>query len=150
MTYRDKRLGFEITFPSGWRCPAFLHKLFRLPLRLMFASPALAGGPEFYGPSGDSIKLAVGPISPVPSVSQHQRNVQAMAVRHGHRVLKVATIAVAGKSHATMAVDIPSPTGSMRLKNYFLIFGRTEYVVTASLEAGEEEYDAIVKTFRPL
>lgn len=150
MNYRDKQLGFQITFPSGWRCPGFLRKLFRFPLRLMFASPALAGGPEFYGPSGDSIKLAVGPISPVPNLSQHQQNVQAMAVRHGHRVLDVATINVAGKSHATMTVDIPCPTGSMRLKNYFLIFGGTEYVVTASLEADEEKYDAIVKTFRPL
>jgi hypothetical protein len=114
----------------------------------MFASPYLAGGPEFYGPINDSIKFAVGPISPEPTVSQHQKNVAAMATRHGHRVVEVATIEVARKTHATMVVDVPCPSGSMRLKNYFLIFRSTEYVVTASLEAREDEYDQIVRTFR--
>lgn len=127
-----------------------LHRLFRLPLRLIFASSALAGGPEFYGPANDSIKFAVGPISPEPNVNQHQRNIAAMAIRHGHQVVEVSTIDVAGKTHATMVVEVPTPSGSMRLKNYFLIFRGTEYVVTASLEQSEQEYDEIVKEFRPI
>lgn len=150
MTYRDRRLGFEITFPQGWKSPGLLHRLRRLPLRLMFASPHLAGGPEFYGPRGDSIKFAVGPIYPVPSVSQHQRDVQTMATRHGHKVVEVGTIDLGGRSHATMTVHVPHDSKCMRLKNYFLIFGGTEYVVTASLRADEEQYDSIVKTFRLL
>lgn len=116
----------------------------------MFASPTLAGGPEFYGSANDSVKFAVGPISPEPSVTQHQRNVAAMAARHGHRVVEISTIDVAGKTHATMVVDVPSPSGGMRLKNYFLIFQGTEYVITVSLKQSEQEYDEIVRTFRPI
>jgi len=49
-----------------------------------------------------------------------------------------------------MVVDVPTPVGSTRLKNYFLIFKGTEYVVTASLIVREDEYDAIVRSFRPI
>lgn len=123
----------------------------RIPHLLRFASPYLVGYPEFYGPAHDSIKFAIGPIFPEPSISQHQTNVAAIAMRHGHRVVEVSTIDAAGKLHATMVVDVPPFSfWSRRLKNYFLIFGGTEYVVTASLEASEEEYDRIVKTFRPI
>lgn len=154
MIYRDRKIGFEITFPEGWKRPGILHRLLLLPLRLllrlMFASPALTWTTEFYGPAGEAMKFAVGPISPELSVSEHQRNVQIIAMRRGHRVVEVSTIEVAGKMHATMVVDIPSPSGWMRLKNYFLIFRGTEYVVTVPLIAVEEEYDQIVETFRPI
>jgi len=50
----------------------------------------------------------------------------------------------------SMVVDVPTPVGSTRLKNYFLIFKGTEYVVTASLIVREDEYDAIVRSFRPI
>ena len=146
--YRDTRLKFEIDIPEGWKRPGFLHRLSRLPLRLIFSPPDVAGGPEFYGPSGDTIKLSIGPISPEPNVKQHQKNIAAMAERHGHRVIRIDTIEVAGKLHATMVVDMPVPGGSRRVKNYFLIFKGMEYVIISTLESGEEACDAIVKTLR--
>lgn len=148
MKYRNTRLKFEIDFPEGWKRPGFLHRLSRLPLRLIFSPPDVEGGPEFYGPRGVTIKLAIGSISPEPNVEQHQKSIASMAERHGHRVLKVDTIEVAEKSHATMVVDMPVPGGSRRVKNYFLIFKGTEYVITSTLESGEEACDAIVKTLR--
>ncbi|MGD0294282.1 MAG: hypothetical protein ABSB30_10535 [Terracidiphilus sp.] len=151
MKYRCKGLGFEVVLPEGWRSPGILHRLLRLPLRLMFAGPELAGGPEFYGPANDTIKFAIGPIAPEPSVAKHQADVAAMAARHGHRVVTVDTVDVAGRTHATMVVDVPLPSGKViRVKNYFLIFHGTEYVITSNLRAGEAFYDQIVRTFKPI
>jgi hypothetical protein len=150
MRYRDERLKFEMTFPKGWKKPGLLHWLKRIPVRLAFASQYITGGPEFYGPLGNSIKLAVGPISPEPTPEEHQRNVKAMAIRHEHRVLDIGLIKVAGKEHATMVVLIPRYPRPLTLKNYFLIFRGIEYVVTASLKAGEETCDEIVRSFRQL
>ncbi len=56
MTYRDSRWGFRLELPRGWRQAGFLR-------RILFA-----GNPEFYGPADASIKFAIGPINPVPSV----------------------------------------------------------------------------------
>jgi len=74
-----------------------------------------------------------------------------MAARHGHRVVTVDTVDVAGRTHATMVVDVPLPSGKViRVKNYFLIFHGTEYVITSNLRAGEAFYDQIVRTFKPI
>ena len=150
MKHRDNELKFEMTFPAGWRRPGLLHRLKRIPVQLASTSSYIAGGLEFYGPSGDSIKMAVGPISPEPTPEAHQQTVRAIAIRHRHKVLDLGTIKVAGKSHATMVVAIPTLPGPLTLKNYFLIFHGTEYVVTALLKAGEETYDEIVRSFRPI
>lgn len=167
MKYRNKRLGFEVVIPDGWRSPGILERLSENLNRqmllskaaapwLMIAGASLRSGPEFHGPRDDSIKFAVGPISPGLSVPQHVKTIDEIATKLGFRVVEVGSIGVAGETHATMVVD--NPSGAMRIKNYYLSFPLNQYIrfkgmectVTAMLHGSEEEYDRIVQTFRPI
>ena len=122
-----------------------------------------AENPEFFGPNDASIKFAIGPISPEPSIQEHMDNLERIAEKYGHSVLEIASIEVEGKKHATMVYDIPIRSfHTLRLKNYHLIFSGLEYVMTASIATissaleqihvyeNEVTYDSIVKTFRLL
>lgn len=102
-----------------------------------------AGHMEFSGPAGSSIKFAIGPICPEPTVEEQKRNLERIARKHGHTVLATGEIEVAGKRHATMTSEVPH-VGI--LKNYSLIFDGIEYLVTA--RGDPQVCDAIVKTFR--
>ena len=123
MRYRNQRWGFELDLPPGWAEPGFFRRL------LSFGRYAQQGvHPEFYSRGGSSIKIAIGPISPVPSAEEQQRNLVSIAGRHGHDVIETGTMQVGGKDHATMLCRVP---GVGVLKTYSLIFGTTEYLVTA-------------------
>lgn len=138
-TYLDKNSEFEIQLPDGWRGPGFWQRRKQ------------KGSPEFFGPRGESIKFAIGPISPVPEYRAHAENLKRIAAQHGHRVIGSGSIEVAGMQHATVTVEIPvAPGRSLRLKNYALILDGIEYFVTASLSSGEQTVDSIVRTVRKL
>lgn len=137
--YRNRKWCFELTLPSGWREPGFLQRLLFFP---RYSSQAWQ--PEFYGPDRSSIKFAVGPIHPVPSVDGQKRNIERIAQKHGHNVLSTGDIDVNGRQHATMVCEIPA-VGTV--KNYSLIFGETEYLVTA--RGDFDICDSIIKTFKP-
>ncbi|MEW6162537.1 MAG: hypothetical protein AB1606_04405 [Nitrospirota bacterium] len=138
MKYRNQHWRFELDLPPGWAEPGFFRRL------LAFGRYAQQGQhPEFYGPGDSSIKIASGPISPVPSAEQQQSNLEAIARRHGHDVIETRTINVGGRSHATMLCRAP---GVGVVKNYSLIFGTTEYFVTA--QGDWQECDSIIKTFK--
>lgn len=138
MRYQNQHWGFELDLPPGWGEPGFFKRLFSVG---RYAQQA--ANPEFYARDGSSIKIAVGPISPVPSAEQQQSNLGAIARRHGHDVIEAGTINVGGRSHATMLCRVP---GVGVLKNYSLIFGTMEYLVTA--QGDWQECDSIVKTFK--
>ncbi|MDH3281224.1 MAG: hypothetical protein OEQ18_08850 [Gammaproteobacteria bacterium] len=123
--------GFQISLPQGWRKPGLLRRL------------VFMGNPELYGADGRSIKFAIGPISPAPSAEQQRGNLEAIALRHGHDVIETGTINVGGRDHATMVCRVP---GVGVLKNYSLIFGGTEYFVTA--QGDPNDLDSIIRTFR--
>lgn len=129
--YRNSRWGFQLDLLDGWRQAGLLRKLI------------FAGNPEFYGPSGASIKFAIGPINPVPSVEQQKRNLERIAAKYGHIVLSTGEIQISGKSHATMICTIPY-VGTV--KNYSLIFSGIEYLVIASGDF--DVSDSILKTFK--
>ena len=138
-TYRDANWEFELQLPDGWRGPGFWQRWRR------------KGSPEFFGPPGDSIKFAIGPISPAPEYRAHAEDLKRIAAQHGHRVIRVGSIEVGGAQHATLMVEVPvAPGRSLRLKNYALIFNGIEYFATASLSSDEQAMDAIVRTFRGL
>lgn len=123
--------GFQISLPQGWRKAGLLR-------RLLFA-----GNPILYGPHGRSIKFAIGPISPAPSPEEQRSNLEAIALRHGHDIIETDIIKVGGRDHATMVCRVP---GVGVLKNYSLIFGKTECLVTAQRDVND--LDSIIKTFR--
>lgn len=138
MKYKNRKWGFELDLPTGWGEPGFFKHLFSF-----FRYAQQSTQPEFYGPAGASLKLAIGPISPVPSLQEQQRNLERIAAKYGHEVIEIGEIDVGGKSHATMLCDIP---GVGVVKNYSLIFQGKEYLVTA--QGNWNECDSIVKSFR--
>jgi len=138
-TYRDKNWEFELQLPDGWRGPGFWQRRNR------------KGSPELFGPRGESIKFAIGPISPAPEYRAHAENLKRIATQHGHHVIGSGSIEVAGIQHATVTVEIPvAPGRSLRLKHYALILDGIEYFATASLSSGEPAMDSIMRTFQRL
>lgn len=127
--YKDSR--FEIRLPDGWHRPGFFR-------RLMFASQ-----PEFYGPDGETIKFAIGPIAHEPTATQQRHNLEYIATKRGEQVLDLGSIHVGGKEHATMTVAMPY---AGRVKHYSLIFHGTEFFVSA--RGAESVTDSIVESFR--
>lgn len=121
----------RIALPNDWRPAGFLRRLFS------------RGHMEFFGPDRSSIKFAIGPIVPEPTVEEQRRNLERIASKYGHRVLTTGEIEVAGKKHATMTCEVPL-VGV--LKNYSLIFDGIEYLVTA--RGDMTVCDSIVNTFR--
>jgi hypothetical protein len=143
-TYRNKQWGFEITLPLGWLEPGLLHKLLH---------GYDSTNPEFFGPNEKirkkyssqspdpaneaALKFTIGPISPEPTVEQHQRNLEVIAKRHKHCIRDTGKIQVLGKDHATIVYEVPRPKFEnilvYRFKNYHLIFKGIEYVITSKL-----------------
>ena len=131
MTYRNVQFGFELTLPSGWTGPGLLKRMLQA-----------SNQPEFFGQSGSSLKVAIGPISPVPTIEQQLANLSAIANRYGHSVIDTGTIQVGKKTHATVTCHIPQ-VGV--LKNYSIIFGSTEYFFTGC--GALQQCDMIVQSF---
>ena len=137
--YRNKQWNFEITLLPNWHEATFTQNLKSFP---QIPSTDQLSNPEFYDPNGSSIKFAIGPISPVPSIDQQKMNLQQVAEKYDHNVLSLGEIEVNGKRHATMTCEIPS-IGIV--KNYSLIFTSIEYFVTGS--GNLTDCDAIVQSF---
>lgn len=126
--YSDSR--FQIKLPDGWHCPGFFRKFL------------FAGQPEFYGPNETTIKFAIGPIVPEPTLRQQQANLEYIALKRGEQVIELSSINVVGKKHATMTVIIPYIG---RVKHYSLIFNGTEFLISA--RGSESITDNIVASF---
>jgi hypothetical protein len=135
-TYRNDKWGFTIALPKGWREPSWLFRLF-LRRRQQREQP------EFYGPYHSKMKFSIGPIHPIPEVVEQQKNLERMAMNHGYRVIDFDVIRVGGKDHAVMVFEA---SGIGEVKTYSLIFGSTEYLITAQGRIHEADY--IVKSFR--
>lgn len=135
-TYRNEKWGFTITLPNGWREPSWLFRVF-------FRRRKQLEQPEFYGPYHSKLKFSIGPIHPIPEVVEQQKNLERMALNYGHRITDFDVIHVNRKDHATMVFEA---SGIGEVKTYSLIFGRTEYLITA--QGRIHEVDFIVKSFR--
>ncbi len=139
--YRNTLSGFEVDLPEGWSEYGFFKRLFRT------YDPAQ---PELAGPNGADLKFAVGPIAREPGLEEMQRNLDAIARRHGHWVVDVGSISVAGTEHATIMYHVPLgpfrpvtegyasqlglQTGpTLRAKNYHIVLNGVEYVMTGKI-----------------
>lgn len=122
--YRNTTYGFEMRFPARWD-------------QGVFGKPET---PAFYGSSRESLKIAIGLISPEPDVQTQQNELVKIATKYGQTILDVGTIQICGKEHATILVKIP---GIGTLKNYSLIFDEIEYLITANVAIA----DSIVQSF---
>ncbi len=112
--YRNAHWRFEITMPDGWKEPGFLKRAFN---RYDSANPELIGSHEKIrvryskdSPEPNSearLTFSIVPISPEPTVEQHQNDLAIIARRHHHFVREMGRITVLGKDHATMVYEIP-------------------------------------------
>ena len=80
MRYHNSQWRFDLDLPNGWAEPGLLKRVFSFPRHAQQSA-----NPEFYGPSGASLKIAIGPISPVPSVEEQQKNLERIAAKYGHK-----------------------------------------------------------------
>ncbi len=138
-TYRNPIRGFTLVLPDGWREPSWLIRLLSLG-RFRHQKEQ----PQFFGPFNSSLKFTIGTIHPVPEVIEQQKNLERLADTHGNRVNYLGVISVNGKDHATMICLTP---GVGEIKIYSLIFGNTQYLITA--QGRYQETDSIVKSFQP-
>jgi hypothetical protein len=142
-TYHNKRYGFEIEIPNDWKVRGIIS--------------GLAENPQFDGPGGVSLKLAIGPVwipplsRPDPTAEEQQANLSRIVHKNGHAVLNVGVILVDGKTHATIVSEVPIKHYNriINLKSYSIIFDGVEYLATADIDKfPEESYDIIIKSFR--
>jgi len=126
--YQNEFWDFALVFPEGWTARS--------------SAPERSQQPEFDGPSGSSLKFAIGPVRPIPTARQQCENLRRIAIKHGHECLEVGTIEISGLEHATVLSRIPI-IGVV--KSYSLIFNGTEFLVTAKGDFAQ--IDSVLHTF---
>jgi hypothetical protein len=140
-TYRNRRYGVELEVPEQW------HKRFRL-LRP-------GHGASFYGPQGERLDLTIGPVSPEPTLTETERQLEKYAELFGYQVHTIDRIHIQNKDHVCAVYLMP---GRSLVKKYMIVLNEVEYAITALLgnpvlgfertEEREGLYDQIVSTFR--
>ena len=138
MNYKNVHWGFELVLPISWHEPGLLKRIF-----FFFRYSQQNINPEFYGPNQSSLKIAIGPIHPKPSLKNQQNNLSNLAMKYNHEIIEIGQINVCDMEHATMTCRIPY-VGVV--KNYSLIFSNIEYFITA--QGDLHECDSIVRSFQ--
>lgn len=141
-TYRSEKSGFEIDLPKNW---------------LPFPIPP-QGGKELiqYGSPDEAFNFEIGPLFPAPPLAVTEIAFRGFARNRGFSEPKFARMMVAGKEHVCAHYQINDNMGNRWNKKYMLVFGRTEYAITATCNdpqwfaKREKDWDAIVQTFRLL
>jgi hypothetical protein len=125
--YRNEPWQFRMQFPSGWTARG--------------SDAERNPNPTFDGPSSQ-IKFAIGPMTRVTSAADQRQSLERVAIQNGHECVETGLMTIGDREHATMVCRVPM-TGL--LKNYSLVFGRTEFLVTA--RGNFDDIDAIMNTF---
>jgi hypothetical protein len=136
-TYHHPLRKFTIVLPDGWREPWLITRVLTGNYRKHQEQP------EFLGPFNSSLKITSSAIPTVPGILEQQINLERLAEKYGNKVIQVGMIHVHGKDHATIIFSTP---GVGETKIYSLIFGHTEYLITA--RGRYRELDTIVESFR--
>jgi hypothetical protein len=136
-TYQHPLRKFTLVLPDGWREPWLITRVLTGSYRKQQEHP------EFLGPFNSSLKVASSAIYKIPGVLEQQNSLERLAEKYGNKVIEVGMIHVQGKDHATIIFSRP---GVGETKIYSLIFGHTEYLITA--RGRYREIDTIVESFR--
>lgn len=154
-TMRNEKHDFEIDLPEDWSpAPAVSVKVASI-----LAGPLPPGVNKDvfqYGCYDEAFNFEIGPLYPEPLLSDTEREFRLYAQVNGFKDLVFSRITVGGKEHVNAHYFIDDKMGKRWNKKYMVVFGGTEYTITATCNdpqwfaLREKEWDAIVKTFRLL
>jgi tetratricopeptide (TPR) repeat protein len=155
-TIRNEKHGFEIDVPVEW-VPAP-----SLPLKALgfLSAPKAAAGASKdswqYGCVDEAFNFVIGPLFPVPPLEDTELEFTLYAQNREYTELEFGRITVGGKDHVWARYHIHDRLGKRWNKKYMLVFGVTEYSITATCNdplwfaRRERDWDAIVSSFRLL
>jgi tetratricopeptide (TPR) repeat protein len=140
-TYRNEQLGFQIDIPEEWEVP----------------SGAVSETPGGYSiifdcSANEAFNLQIGSVIP-QSLDQTNIEFEDFAQRKEYDELKTGRIVVEGQEHLWASYRMGARD---RTKKYLLVFGETEYAVTATcfnqpaFAETEKVWDTVVTSFRPI
>jgi tetratricopeptide (TPR) repeat protein len=154
-TLRNEKHGFEIDIPEAWSpAPVAAN-------RLMDAvsgptPPGVSNDSFQYGCEDEAFNFVIGPLFPEPLLDDTETEFQLYARDKGFADLHFGRILVAGKEHVWASYFINDKMGKRWNKKYMIVFGGTEYTITATCNdpqwfaKREKDWDAIIQSFRLL
>lgn len=154
-TYRNEKHCFEIDIPETWSSPPAI--TYRLMGVLSGPNPPGVNKDCFqYGCRDEALNFEIGPLFPPPILDDTEIEFALYARDRGFSVPKFSRIMVAGKEHVCASYKINDKMGSRWNKKYMIVFGGTEYALTATcndpqwFSQREKDWDAIIQSFRLL
>ena len=154
-TYRNEKHGFAIDIPESWS-PAPV-----VAQRLMDAvtgplSPGVSKDCYQYGCKDEAVNFEIGSLFPAPLLDDTETEFRLFTRDRGYTGLHFGRIMVAGKEHVCASYAINDRFGKRWNKKYMIVFGGTEYAITATCNdpewfaKREKDWDAIIQSFRLL
>jgi hypothetical protein len=140
--YRNERHGFEINVPEEWSFPT--GDVIGTP----FGKSLIFGCGR-----NEAFNLQIGLLIPEPSLDDTEYSFARHAGNRGYTELNFGRITVEGKDHLWAKYQMGFGDWT---KKYMIVFGETEYAVTATCFAPkafaerEKVWDSIVASFRLL
>jgi tetratricopeptide (TPR) repeat protein len=139
-TYRHDKLGFEIDIPEEW-----------------LLAPIPDGGPKDFfqfGCYNEAFNFEIGPLIPERLLEYTELEFRLYAQNNRFTDLEFGKVTVGGREHVWARYHIQDRWGNRWNKKYMLVFGGTEYTITATCNdlqwfaQREKDWDAIVRSFR--
>ena len=131
--YQNKRFGFSLNLPEGWRPPrASLWK------RLLFLDKSL----HFIGPQREHFMVNAGPLIEKLDFLTFRRSFMGYLSTIGYENVRFGSFWLGGQEHHWACYSLTS--GRVH-KKYSLVFGNTEFAVYADLGYGDIDDDAVLE-----
>jgi len=141
-TLRNEKHRFEIDLPEDWQ-PA---RIPSAPNKDLWQ----------YGCRDEALNFEIGPLFPEPALADTETEFRLYARDRAYANLQFGRIKVAGKDHVCASYLIDDHLGRRWNKKYMIVFGGTEYALTATCNdphwfaIREKAWDEIVQSFRLL
>ncbi|KAA3659946.1 MAG: hypothetical protein DWQ04_20800 [Chloroflexi bacterium] len=139
-TFRNEQHGFEIDIPDEW-----------------LLAPIPSGSTkEFFqfGNPNEAFNFVIGPLIPERLLERTELEFRLYAQSKNYINLEFGRITVGGKEHVWARYLIQDAMGNKWNKKYMIVFGTTEYSITATcndpqwFSQREKFWDSIVRSFR--